>query len=53
MNGKQITILYEALNQINDELYEQLPLTYADKASKIIKTVIGKMIKRYLNKDIE
>lgn len=52
MNGKHILILYEALNQINNELYEQLPLAYADQASKIIKTVIGKMMKRYLNKDV-
>lgn len=48
MNGKRILILKEAIDQINDELYKSLPLDNAEKAIQIIKTVIGKMIKKYI-----
>ena len=47
MNGKQILILKETLDQINDELYKSLPLDDAEKAIQIIKTVVGKTIKKY------
>ena len=47
MNGKQILILKEAIDQINDELYKSLPLDNANKAVQIIKTVVGKTIKKY------
>ena len=47
MNGKQILILKEAIDQINDELYKSLPLDSAEKAIQIIKTVVGKTIKKY------
>ena len=44
MNGKQVIILKEALDQINEELYKELPLSYVKKAVQIIKTVIEKTI---------
>lgn len=50
MNGKQITILKEALDNINKEIYESLPLGYAEKAMAIIQENIIKTIKKLMNK---
>lgn len=47
MNGKQVLILKQALDQIVNEIYKEIPLTYADKANKIIKNVIKKTMKKY------
>ena len=48
MNGKQIIILKEALDNINDELYKELPLGYAEKAIEIIQNNISKTITKLL-----
>ena len=49
MSNKRILLLkevFEALDTIYDNLYEQIPLTYADKASKIIKAVFEETIRK-------
>lgn len=50
MNGKQILILKEALDNINKEIYEAMPLAYAEKTIEIIQSNITKTIKKLMNK---
>lgn len=51
MNGAQIIILKEALDNINKEIYEAMPLAYAEKAIEIIQNNITKTISKLMNKD--
>ena len=50
MNGKQILILKEALDNIRKEMHESMPLSYAEKAVEILKAhgedayVIGEIV---------
>ena len=48
MNGKQLVILKEALDNVNKELYKELPLGYAEKAVEIIQNNISKTITKLL-----
>lgn len=50
MNGKQILIIKQALDKINEELYNELPTEYANKAIKIFKDNIVKTIDKLMNK---
>lgn len=50
MNGKQIIILKEALDNVNKEIYESMPLAYAEKAVEIIQDNIIKTINKLMNK---
>lgn len=50
MNGKQIIILKEALDNINKEIYKSIPLAYAEKTIKIIQDNITKAINKLMNK---
>ena len=51
MNGKQMLILKEALDNIDKEIYASMPLAYADKAMKIIQDNIIKTMKKLTNKN--
>lgn len=46
-------LLKNALNRIYDELYEELPLGYAEKAIKIIERNIGKTLSKIKYKNFE
>ena len=53
MDKKQIPIfkiLKDALNNVNKEIYESMPLAYAEKAIEIIQDNIDKTIKKLMNK---
>lgn len=51
MNGAQIIILKEALDNINKEIKETMPLAYAEKAIEIIQANITRTISKLMNKD--
>ena len=51
MNGLRMLILKDSLDKICEELYKELPLTYAELAIKIVKKYISKAISKteYIN----
>ena len=45
MNGMQMIIIKQALDKIDAQLYKELPLAYADKATEIINNAIKEVVK--------
>lgn len=46
MNGLKVLFIKDALDKIYEELYEELPLGYAEKAISIIKRNINKILSK-------